>query len=368
MASFPIVGVAACHVHVVVMPPHVLYAFGRQPGDAFFVQHQFLQGAVDVLLVGHHVDNGAQLRFAYQLVVLGFAASYHGDALAHGHERVHRGRVGIELVELHVGIVHQLLVAGEGHVLDLGNAAQVGVLGLHGLQHGVHHVRAFVVAARCLYADEEVQLPGYAAHACRQLSAVDGQGDEGALLGDETLVGGVVLPQAGDDAIARLDNLAGGPRPSAGVPLGQRPAVGFRVAVSVANLEVGVTVEVGLQAGFDVVVVRAEGTEEYLAVVPLQVAVDGQGAGGLQAQEVGADDLHHVVAPERRQVAQGACHDLQAVRKAVAGAGQVNVAWVVFPAVAVGGHADPVPQGTQALSQVPVQAASFAKQEYVHSA
>ncbi len=244
------------------------------------------------------------------------------------------------MVQLDVGVVHQLPVAVVGDVVHFGDAAEVGVSPLHLAEDGEHDVRSLQVAACRLHADEEVEDLGHGAHARDDFAPVDGQGDEDGLPGEVGPVGDVVFPQAGDDSVAGLGNGAGGAGGGAVVPVLEGDAVEGGVAVSVAYLEVGVSEGIGLHAGAGVVVVGAEGAQEDFAVVALQVAVDGQGAFAPQAEEVGADELDYVVSAEFGQVSQDAQEAGDAVAQAVGRAVEGDVARVVAPAAAVGGYGD----------------------------
>ena len=361
LSAAPEVEVAAGYLDVVMMACHVFDALCREFGDAFAVQDEVFQLPVNVLLVGQDVDDGAQAGFVEDGIVFGFAASHYGQALGHGEQGVHGGGVGVELVQLDVGVVHQLPVAGVGDVVHLGDAAEVGVAPLHLAEDGDHDIRPLQVAARRLHAHEEVEDFGHTAHTRDDPAPVDGQGDEDGLPGEVGMVGDVVFPQAGDDSVAGLGNGAGGAGGGAVVPVLEGGAVEGGVAVAVADLEVGVSEGVGLHAGAGVVVVGAEGSQEYLGVVALEVAVDGQGAFAPQAEEVGADELDHVVSAEFGQVAQEAQEAGDAVAQAVRRAVEGDVVRVVAPAAAVGGYGDVASQGAQAFGKVPVQAAKFSK-------
>ena len=105
--------------------------------------------------------------------------------------------------------------------------------------------------------------------------------------------------------------------------------------------------------------IHAEGAEHDTAVVATQVTVDGHDALGLQLEEHGVDELHHVVAPPPWQQRGHLGHERQSAELARA-AGQVLVARIVFPEVAVAGHGHVVAQVAQALGQRVVNVAVFA--------
>ena len=63
------------------------------------MKHELLKLVIDILFVGKDVDDGAQLCFVDDVVVLRFASSCKDKTFAHGKQGIHGWSVGVELVE-----------------------------------------------------------------------------------------------------------------------------------------------------------------------------------------------------------------------------------------------------------------------------
>ena len=151
----PEVEVLLRHLEVVVVALDISEGVGLEAGQALGVEGEVAQGLIYAFFVGLHVDDGAETFLADDGVVFRFAAAHHDEALRHGFEGVHGGRVAVELVEDDVAAEHERAVFGEGHALHANCAYLVGQFLLHALQGAEHDVGAFVGGAGTLDADEE---------------------------------------------------------------------------------------------------------------------------------------------------------------------------------------------------------------------
>ena len=69
------------HFDIVVMPADILDALAFQPRNAFRVKYQLFQFAADTVVVGLHIDDGAQFGLAQNLVILRLASANADDAI-----------------------------------------------------------------------------------------------------------------------------------------------------------------------------------------------------------------------------------------------------------------------------------------------
>ena len=161
-----------------------------------------------------------------------------------------------------------------------------------------------------------------------------------------------MVAMGGDVAVERL---LGGAQPVALLPDGT--LIGAQL---VANVEVAIAQGLVVGALADPVVVHAHGAEHHLTVVAAQVFEDGEDALGLHLEEHGVDELHHVVATPARQARQHLGRQTQSTQRTFV-AREVDVARIVFPEVAIGGHRDVVSQRAQSFGQCGVDVAVFAQ-------
>ena len=260
------------------------------------MKDKLLEGAYYAFFGWLDIDDGTELGFAYNLVVLWLAAANADDSFLHGFEGIHRGGVCVELVQDGIGIFHQLGVQAERNAFDDLKLHEVGMMGFHLSGCLEHDVGAFVGGALAVDANEDAH--GMVCLGRKAGGRTDGEGNEGGLVGEMGLIAAPVFVESGNDAVAVVCNdsvqlLLRGSQPvlllAGGLDIG---------AQMVANVEVAVAEMAALGAFVHPVVVHAKSTKEHLAVVATEITVDGQNALSLEFEEHGVDELHNVVTPE----------------------------------------------------------------------
>ena len=323
-----------------------------------------------IFLVGLYVDDRSEFELVEDVVVLGLAAAYDHEAAGHRFKGVHGRRIGIELVEDDVTTLHELDVLIEGHGLDAHHFGVTGIARANFFEGAQHDVGALVGRAGALDADEEthgrlgvfLQTPEGSARGGGHLLVghTDGEGYELHLVGPFVGVGGMVFPKARYDAVAVGGNAAIEHTLGTIKPVGYEDVVLLAVAQLLAYLEIAVAIGGAVEAGLDKVMVHAEGTEEDVVIVAAKEGVVGPQPLGAQGQEYGIDDLHHIVAAEAMKLPSHTHPPQQTLPARQGGAGQVNIAGIVLPAIAIGSHHNGVAQLAEAIGKGGVDIAIIA--------
>ena len=87
---------------------------------------------------------------------------------------------------------------------------------------------------------------------------------------------------------------------------------------------------------------------------------------GLQFEKHGVDEVHHIVAAQLMERGHG-FRQIGQSSPFARSAREVDVAWVVFPEVAIAHYGDLLAQGPQAFCQGGVYVAVFSNEQYSHA-
>lgn len=284
------------NLQVVVVAIYIGDAFALETWQTLRMEHQLLKGMEDTLLGRFNVDDGTQLVLLDNLVVFGFATSYNDNTFGHGKEGIHGWRIAVELVENDIGIVHHQLVFGIRHGVCCAQFYTVGITLNDGLCSTQHDVSPLVGTALAVDADEQAQTWMRRDRGWRL--AYDGQGDEMGLGRIVQLVARHILVETCYDGVAVVGNMSGeffvrGIHPDVKEIL--RGSIG---AHHIAEVMVTIAQRFLFDAGSCPYRVLAKGSENHLAVVASQKAVDRKQAFGTQVEADGIDELHHIIACE----------------------------------------------------------------------
>ena len=173
-------------------------------------------------------------------------------------------------------------------------------------------------------------------------------------------VTGIVFVEACDDAIAILGYQAVEPFLGSAQPVVlvlQGLGIG---AKGVAYIEVAIAQGLFVDTGVNPIPVHAEGTQEYLAVMTAQVTIEPEQALGLEFEEHGVDELDDIVTTKAGQQAIKAEQESDAAYGAWR-AGDIDIAGIVLPEVAIGYNGNLVAQCAQTLSQRGMHVTIFSK-------
>ena len=348
--TLPEVKISLRHFQMIVIALCVQAALMRKPGDAGFMIDQVAELFVHVVLIGQDVDDGANVGTTEQIVGFGFASAHHHQPLCHGLEGIHGGGVGIELIEQDIARKHGAFVLVEGKVFDRHDLHLVGAFGLQAAQSAQHDVGAFVAAATALHSDKKAHRSlGGKCHLDeignqRGVIHVDREGNEAQFVGKLGAIGRVILIESRDNAVAVL----GHPRVELAFgtvePLGNPNVVVLTVPLLRSEIEVAVTKRATVQSGLDPIAIHAESAKKDAPIPTPQRAVEGAQALSAQRKEHGIDELDDVVAFETTKGAPQSPKEGHCGAPIHAVAFQINVAGVAFPAIAVGGQRDFVPE------------------------
>lgn len=291
---------------MVVVALDVFNALTGKDGNEFGMQHKVLHFLEAVFFVRQDVDDGSQLVFVEDFVVLLFTSSHNDESLRHSYESIHGRRVAVELVEDDITGIHQLLVFVERHIFHLDDFASVGVLGLHALQGSEHDVCPLVGMATALYADEETdglsRLPWCLGGDGRE---VDGKRYELRFSGKMGAIAAIVLIETCDDGIGIISHVE-----VDGCFLSMQPVADELLVVRLfgalvrTDVEVRVAESFAVEAGFHPIVVHAECTQHDVLVVATDEAVEWFDFISAQVEEDRVDELDYVVIPELGHGAQ----------------------------------------------------------------
>ena len=318
---------------------HALATKLRHKGVA--VAQQVDERLVDALLVGLHVDDGAQGALAQQLVVLGLAAAHGDEAARHGLEGIHGRGVGVELVEYDFGVLHHFHITGEGHRLGTRYLYLVGEVAFKALYGAQHDVRTLVDGAGALHSYKYAQwgagLPGEVGLFA---AADNGEGNEMQLAGAGAmgLVTDIILIKPCHNGIGVVHYVVAPEALGAVQPVALELVVVGGVALVLPHIEVAVTKGFEVEASLDIIVVHAECAQHHPLVVLPEVAIKPRVALGLEVEKDGVDELHHVVAAEALPRGPHLEIIIQSMPHGLAGPAQVNVTRVGLPTIAVGSH------------------------------
>ena len=200
LLRIPEIEVLAGNLQVVVMSANVFHALALQFGNCLGMKDKLLEGAYYAFFGWLDIDDGTELGLAYNLVVLWLAAANADDSFLHGFEGIHRGSIGVELVQDGIGILHQLGVLAERNAFDDLKLHEVGMTGLHLSGCLEHDVGAFVGGALAVDADEDAH--GMVCLGRETGGRTDGEGNKGGLVGEMGLIAAPVFVESGDDAVA----------------------------------------------------------------------------------------------------------------------------------------------------------------------
>ena len=173
---------------------------------------------------------------------------------------------------------------------------------------------------------------------------VDWEGNEAQFAGKLGAISGVVLIESRNNAVTVL----GHPRVElafgAVEPFGDPNVVVLTVTHLCSEIEIAVTKRATVQSGLDPIAIHAKSAEEDAPIPTPQRAVERAQSLSAQRKEHGIDELDDVVAFETTKGAPQSPKEGHCGAPIHAVAFQINVAGVAFPAIAVGGQCDFVPE------------------------
>ena len=193
------------------------------------------------------------------------------------------------------------------------------------------------------------------------LLGFDGEGYERCLIRKQRLIGGIILIEARYDAVAIFGNQL-----VQSLLMCSYPVFPFFHGICVgaqllADVEVAVSQRHSGGVHHCPVVVHSEGPQKHLAVLFSQLAVERLYALCLQFQEHRVYELHHIEIPHLVHLVLN-LHEEPCTAHLAGCALEVDVAWIVFPEVAVARYDHLIAKRSQTFCECCMHVAVFAKE------
>lgn len=350
----------------VVVALHEPATFARAALQVGAVQEDGLEAVGEIVVPRVEIDDRPQLLFADKAVILLLAAAY--DHLAHGHalQGVGGRSVGVDLVGHHVAAVGQPQIFVQRQSLGHQQLYLVGIPLLELPQLLVQ--QAYTLVGRRIWLDGHQHPQGTVRRdgAVGEAPRVDADADVVQPVAEDRLPHLVIFVKSRDGAVHLLVERVGPylvDRQQPGVDGVGAMQGELRLAPVEAIL--GILQNVAGEHRLGIIVVGGAVAQEDGPVVALQAVEEIAQAPGAQAQEVGVDELHHVVSPEPLNDAADIVQVFHRAHEAGL-AVQGDVAVGVHERGAVADHRALVATAPQLLRQAGVEARVVAYEEYLH--